>query len=338
LIGGLVAPSLTAAEKKPKAKPATAVQTVMDRQIRNAIDAGEGDLLVRSLRQRVVEQPANVEARLALGAAYERDGAAELAIEHYRIAAIEYGSEAAAARLARALDRLGESEQAVEVLVRFCESHDRVSSSILSELAILEDEMSNLVAGEHYHARALVAALKEGAAGQDQLHSNLGYNLIAQQRFVEAEAQLRTALALNPQSSVARNNLALALASPAAATSAQISEAILHWQSLSGPAAAHNNLAAVYMEQSRYPEARHELERAIAFDRGNAAAFKNLETLGILDGKPAQVPAPVVAVQTAQPKPSLLRRLFVRKVTTAAPQNQVATASVKKLRRKQNSQ
>src|SRR4051812_709821 len=67
LAGGLFAPCLPATEKKPKPKSATAVKTVMDRQIRNAIDAGEGDLLVRSLRQKVVEQPGNIEARLALG-------------------------------------------------------------------------------------------------------------------------------------------------------------------------------------------------------------------------------------------------------------------------------
>ena len=311
----------------------------MDRQVRNAIDAGEGDLLVRSLRQNVVLEPANVEARLALAAAYERDGATELAIEHYRVAAIQHDSEVATVRLARALDRLGESEQAVEVLVRFCDSHDRASSSILSELGILEDEMSNLTTGEHYHVRALAAALRESAGGQDGLHNNLGYNLIAQKRFLEAEVQLRVALELNPRSDVARHNLALALASGAAATSGQVKEAILQWQSLSGPAAAHNNLAAVYMEQKRYPEARRELERAIEYDHGNAAAFKNLESLAELDGKPAQVPVPAAAVEKAQAKPHFRRRLFVQKSKQdvhAAGGGEVAAASIKKRHRNQN--
>jgi tetratricopeptide (TPR) repeat protein len=332
VISGLAAPCVPAAEKKP-----TAVKAVMDRQVRNAIDAGEGDLAVRALRVKVVEQPADVESRLALAAAYERDGAAELAIEHYRIAAFQYDSERAASRLARALDRLGESEQAVEVLVRYCGSHERASSSILSELGILEDEMSDLRAGEHYHALALTAALREGAAGQDQLHSNLGYNLIGQKRYAEAEAQLRTALELNPRSVVARGNLALALASSPSASGARIDEAILQWQSLSGPAAAHNNLAAVYMEQGRYPEARRELERAIGYDNVNAAAFKNLEALAALDGKPAEVA--VAPVRVAAAKSNFLRRWFVRKTKQDASGAELAkVSSAKKLRRNPNSQ
>ena len=326
VIAGLLAATVgvQAEERKPrKVKPATAVETVMDRQIRNAVDAGDGDLLTRSLRQKVVEQPGNVDARLALGTDYERQGADELAIEHYRIAAGEYGSEIAASRLARTLDRLGESDQAVEVLVRFCDSHAAASSRILSELGILEDEMNRQSGGEQYHRRALGAALVESAPGQDALHSNLGYNLISQKKFVEAEQQLRVALELNPRSETARNNLALALSSAPAATAAQVTEAILQWQSLSGPAAAHNNLAAVYLEQSRYAEARRELERALAFDRANGAALKNLETLATLDGKPAQVTAPVpmeVAQAPLPKKTNLLRRLFSRKhpVATSA--------------------
>ena len=326
VIAGLLAATVgvQAEERKPrKVKPATAVETVMDRQIRNAVDAGDGDLLTRSLRQKVVEQPGNVDARLALGTDYERQGADELAIEHYRIAAGEYGSEIAASRLARTLDRLGESDQAVEVLVRFCDSHAAASSRILSELGILEDEMNRQSGGEQYHRRALGAALVESAPGQDALHSNLGYNLISQKKFVEAEEQLRVALELNPRSETARNNLALALSSAPAATAAQVTEAILQWQSLSGPAAAHNNLAAVYLEQSRYAEARRELERALAFDRANGAALKNWEVLAILDGKPAQVTSPVrmeVAQAPLPKKTNLLRRLFSRKhpVATSA--------------------
>ena len=330
VIAGLLAPAVgvRAEERKPrKVKTATAVETVMDRQIRNAVDAGDGDLLTRSLRQKVVEQPANVDARLALGANYERQGADELAIEHYRVAAREHDSEIAVSRLARTLDRLGESEQAVEVLVQFCDSHLATSSRILSELGILEDEMNRQSGGEHYHRRALAAALVESAPGQDALHSNLGYNLISQKKFVEAEEQLRVALELNPRSETARNNLALALSSAPAATAAQVTEAILQWQSLSGPAAAHNNLAAVYLEQSRYPEARRELERALGFDQANGAALKNLEALATLDGKPSEVAVPVrveVAHAPLPKKTNLLRRLFTRK-------HPVATSEVAEL-------
>ena len=342
IIGGLLAPGLHASaeeNRKPKArkaKPATAVEAIMDRQIRNAIDAGDGDLLTRSLRKKVVEQPGNAAARLALGAEYERQGAVELAIEHYRIAATQYDSEAAASRLARTLDGLGESEQAVSVLVQFCGSHAGASSGILSELGILEDEMNNLTTGEFYHQRALEAALLEGASGQDALHNNLGYNLIVQKRFSDAEVQLRSALELNPRSETARNNLAYALGSSPAATSAQVNEAILQWQSLSGPAAAHNNMAAVYMEQGRYPEARRELERSIGFDSSTGAALKNLDSLASLDGKPAQVTLAAAPVQAR--KTNFLKRLFARthKNDTQAAAKEVAAATHSKTHRNSN--
>lgn len=322
LLGALWSADVHASTLRRKPRQTTAAETVMDRQIRNAIDAGDGDLLTRSLRQKVVAVPGDIDARLALGAAYERQGADELAIEHYRIAGLQYGSEIALSRLAGTLDRLGESEQAVVVLVQFYNSHAGASSRILSELGILQDQLDEdivdkLKAGEYYHERALAAALVENAPGQDALHNNLGYNLIAQRRFYEAETQLRAALELNPRSETARNNLALALSSSPAATTAQVSEAILQWQSLSGPAAAHNNLAAVYLEQKRYPEARRELERAIRFDAANTAAWKNLESLAALDGKQAQVAVPDQTASTTV-KVSFLHRLFGHKNKAAA--------------------
>ena len=319
-------------KKSRKAKPATAVESVMERQVLNAIDVGDGDLLARALRQKVVEEPSNVDARLALGAAYERQGADELAIEHYRVAAIQYGSETAASRLARTLDRLGESDQALGVLVQFCDSHDGASSRILSELGVLQDEMSRLTAGEHYHRRALAAALVEDAFGQDALHNNLGFNLAMQKRFADAEEQLRAALQLNPRSETARNNLAFALSSSPTATAAQVTEAVLQWQSLSGPAAAHNNLAAVYLEQGRYPEARRELERALSFDKSNGAAWKNLETLAVLDGKP--VAAPVTVAPTYAKKATLFQRIFNRKRQAAAA-GEVAAVTPRRNRNRQ---
>ena len=196
--------------------------------------------------------------------------------------------------------------------------------------------MNNLTTGEFYHQRALEAALLEGASGQDALHNNLGYNLIVQKRFSDAEVQLRSALELNPRSETARNNLAYALGSSPAATSAQVNEAILQWQSLSGPAAAHNNMAAVYMEQGRYPEARRELERSIGFDSSTGAALKNLDSLATLDGKPAQVTLAAALVQAR--KANFLKRLFARthKNDTQAAAKEVAAATHSKTHRNSN--
>lgn len=316
--GTLLLPSvLPAQENAPKHLKSAAVrkptvETIADRQVRNAIEAGDGDLVLRTLRQQVLAEPANLDTRLALALAYEKQGAPELAVEHYRVAAEQYGSERAAARWANLLDSLGEPEQAVLVLVHFCDSQTRVSSGILSELGILLDDMGDFTKAERYHQRALAAALVEAAPGQDALHNNLGYNLILQNRHREAQDELRKALELNRRSEVARNNLAFALASAPGATPPETSEAILHWQSLAGPAAAHNNLAAVYIGENRFADARRELEQAIAFDHGHAPALKNLELVASLDGKPAEVavvPAQVAVPLTAK-RISLWRRIF----------------------------
>jgi tetratricopeptide (TPR) repeat protein len=315
-LAGLLAPGFSAAAADRKHKPApapapkTAVEANATREIRNAIDAGDGDITLRDLRQKLAAEPSNLSTRLALASAYEHQGAVELAIDHYRIALDQFQSEQAAARLARALDRLGDSEQAGAVLVRFCDAHPEASSSILSETGILFDEMSRFEQGERYHLRALTAALAQNAPHQDALHNNLGYNWIQQKRFAGAQAQFRAALELNPHSQVAHNNLAFALAATPRATEAQTSEALLHWQSTAGPAGAHNNLAAVYMEQNRMDDAKRELGLALGFDRNNPAALRNLGSLGPDAAVPVATPGNPPAVAASNGKNSFWKRIF----------------------------
>ena len=60
-------------------------------------------------------------------------------------------------------------------------------------------------------------------------------------------------------------------------------EALANWQTGADPAAAHNNLAAVWIEKGNYVEARKELELALAYNKQYPAALKNLELVGRLD-------------------------------------------------------
>jgi Flp pilus assembly protein TadD len=114
------------------------------------------------------------------------------------------------------------------------------------------------------------------------VHNNLGYNLLQQDRKAEAAAEFRKALQIAPQSQVARNNLGIAVAS-------EPKEAVLQWQSVSDPATAHNNLAAVLIEQGRYDEARSELKIALGYNKDHAAALGNLLLISDLDGKPMSI-------------------------------------------------
>ena len=101
----------------------------------------------------------------------------------------------------------------------------------------------------------------------------------------EAAAEFREALRLNPQSTIARNNLGVALAG-------QPKDAILNWQSIASPADAHNNMAAVLIETGQYAEARREIDLALSYNRQHSAALNNLRLVSELDGKATEIRVP----------------------------------------------
>jgi Flp pilus assembly protein TadD len=123
------------------------------------------------------------------------------------------------------------------------------------------------------------------------LHNNLGYNLLLQAKPKAAVQEFEQALAIEPRSQFANNNLGLALLA-GGTDNGEAKEALMHWQSVSGPATAHNNLATVLIQQKRYAEARKELGIALGYERKLPAALENLALVSELDGKPAvQAPA-----------------------------------------------
>jgi Flp pilus assembly protein TadD len=152
-------------------------------------------------------------------------------------------------------------------------------------LGILRDDLGELAAAEQAHREA--AKLRPDL---DSLHNNLGYNLLLQGKSGEAAAEFRRALAIRPGSQIARNNLGAALAS-------QPKEAILQWQSVSDPATAHNNLAAVLIEQGRFEEARRELDAALGYKRDLPAAWHNMRLVSDMDGQPATVRARIAGAR-----------------------------------------
>jgi hypothetical protein len=84
-------------------------------------------------------------------------------------------------------------------------------------------------------------------------------------------------------------------------------------QSVSDPATAHSNLAAVLIEQKRYAEARQEIKIALNYSPNHVAALSNLELLSELDGKPASF--------ELTPRVTGWKRvtLFVRRTLTGEP-------------------
>ena len=290
--------------------------SAMDRQILNAVDAGDGDAELRLLRSRVINSPSSVSARLELGKAYERRGFLELALDHYRWA-VEHAPESPDAHLmlARTLDHSQHSAEAIALLQAFLVAHSQPGPTLYSWLGIMQDDAGDWKASERNYREALVKA----PADKDYLHNNLGFALLKQEKSELAAVEFRAALKLNPHSEIARDNLGIALAS------ANSKEAILNWQSMNEPATAHSNLAAVLMERGKYPEARQELQIALKYNQANPAALKNLELLSSLEGKPVQISSGNVTTRWARFK-STWRRWFDGGVEPAARQ-QVQTAS-----------
>ncbi len=271
--------------------------SVWERQIHNAKDAGDGDYALRTLRQKVAAEPDNPEARVALAAAYRERGYPDIALEMCRLAAQRF-PESGDVQLAlvRALRDLDRRSDAIGGLEAWVAAHPRRSPEYAAWLGILRDESGQWTAGEAAHRQAL-----ELDPASDYIHNNLGYNLLMQGKNAEAAAEFREALKRNPASQVARNNLAMALAREDAPR-----EAVASWQSVSDPAAAHNNLAAVWIEKGNYAAARAELGIALGYNRNLAAALRNLELVSRLDGNPAAIP-----VKREESGWARFKRLFV---------------------------
>ncbi len=257
---------------------APTVHSTLNRQIVNAMDAGEGDFTLAALRRRLALEPANAGVRLELARRYRELGFPDLALEHARLAA-EYFPDSAEAHIeqARALRALGLRREAAELLESFFRAHPRTSANVPAWLGLLRDEIGQWQQGEAAHRAAIALA-----PNRDDLYNNLGYNLLRQGRHQEARQALERALKLNPDSQAARNNLGLVLAATG-------SGALETFRRSTDPATAHNNLACALIEQGRYEEARKELESALAYNRNHPAALANLRLLAELDGRPAAV-------------------------------------------------
>jgi Flp pilus assembly protein TadD len=257
--------------------------SAMERQIANAADAGDGDYNLNTLRARLNADPRDFKTRLELAQYYQHSGYPEIALEHARLAC-ERAPDSVEAHLALAkmLRSYRKTAEAAAELGEFAAGTGHDSEvEVWAWLGLLRDETGDWVAGDAAHRKAVALA-----PGRDDLRNNLGYCLLKQGKRDEAAVEFRAALKINAQSVTARNNLGLALLGREPGDS---KEALLNWQSVADPATAHNNMAAAWMEQNRYAEARRELELALSFNPQHAAALRNLALISQLDGKPASI-------------------------------------------------
>jgi len=263
-----------------------ALPPMMQQQVVNAVNAGDGNLRVRRLRERLAAEPRNVAVRLELAAEYGAMGYPELELEHCRMAVERFPeSSAAIERLAKNLRKAGSPQQAAEVLVSIVAQQPKPGHETLAWAGILLDEADRLREGELMHRRALALESR-----RDYLYNNLGYNLLLQERYPEAAAAFRRALELNSSSTTARNNLGRTLVrmSPNAAPT----DAVAQFQRVADLAIAHNNVATALYEKGDVAGARKELEIALEYRRDLPQILENLRLVAGDDGKPIAMPQP----------------------------------------------
>jgi Flp pilus assembly protein TadD len=291
-----------------------AVPAAVSREVKNAADAGEGDLELRALRQRLAANAKDLDARMSLARYYSSRNLPDLALEHYRLALAQFpDSPAVTLALAKTLREMGEPSEALRTLREYADRQPRGSWEVLSLTGILEDEQGHLAAAETAHRAAVTLAPEKS-----ELHNNLGYNLLSQKQIEPAINEFRRAIELDPKSEVAHNNLAAALARSGSESASK--EALAEWRRSTSLAEAYNNLAAASMEQGRYSEARTQLGIALTLQHDLPVALSNLKLVSEMDGKAADVPV--------RKRVSLWARIFRSK--SAQPADAPTDATEKK--------
>src|SRR4051794_16105424 len=162
LLAAGAAVSVSCVHQPRSAKEAVASPVTVsnwDRQIRNAVDAGEGDYQFRALRERVAAEPENIAVRIELAKAYRERGYPEIALEISRLAAARFPESGdAQLSLVRDLRAVNRRAEAIGGLEGFLKSHSAAGSEYWSWLGILRDESGLWPAGEPAHRKAIEVA------------------------------------------------------------------------------------------------------------------------------------------------------------------------------------
>lgn len=222
------------------------------------------------------QSPRHAEARLGLAEVKLAEGAPEQALDLF-LRLTDEPEVAARANQGVGLTSLAlrDLRAAEPALARAVEGDPKLWRA-WNALAVIHDSRRAWAQAGDAYAQAIAAA-PEGSPAQAMLHNNLGYSLMLQGRFAEAEPHLLKALALDASLDRARANLRLTVA----------------WQgryreALSGTTPAHlaealNNVGFVALTRADYEDAEAYLSRAIENSPGHfEAATRNLDHLRAL--------------------------------------------------------
>jgi tetratricopeptide (TPR) repeat protein len=244
--------------------PDSSLRAIFQKQTKGAFNPLSEDVRIQNLRKRLTMNPADVDARLELAAAYEGYRLYSEALEQFTEAFGLSRSEKAVLGIARSDQALNRTWQAIPLLEQFVK--ESPSPALWNTLGLLHAS-DNLAAGENALHEAIAADPKS-----DQWHNNLAYNLMLQNKTDAAESEFQKALELNSKSVATHNNLGILLA-----RRGNLQAALEQFQFGADAATAHNNLAVVLMELGKYDQSREELVKALAIRRNFAPALSNFK-------------------------------------------------------------
>ncbi|HEY7425676.1 MAG TPA: tetratricopeptide repeat protein [Gemmataceae bacterium] len=195
--------------------------------------------------------------------------------------------------LAHTMELQGEKERAL-ALYEEAVQKDPGRADAWLRLAVLHDQQGGFTESAAMYQKAL-----KGQPGSPEIYCDMGYSLYLQQRWAEAEMNLRQALALRPNHARAHNNLGLVLA-----RTGQTEEALNEFH-LAGcsDADTHVNLAFALTLEHHWPEACQHYQQALQMDSSSAPAKKGLRELQRLIARmnaPAPSPSEVSSSPIAQ--------------------------------------
>ena len=179
--------------------------------------------------------------------------------------------------LARGLEQQGKIDEAKKVYLEITKQDPRRADAYHS-LALLHDRKGDCQAAQNFYRQAL-----ERDPNNPELHCDRGYSVYLQQRWEDAEASLRRAIALAPDLARAHNNLGMLLA-----RTGREDDALQEFGKAGASAAgAHANLALAMTLSNRWNEAQTQYQLALTRDPNLKVAQQGLQTLQALAAKPS---------------------------------------------------
>jgi Flp pilus assembly protein TadD len=264
----------TSSSARPKSPgpltPDASLRAVFKQQTQGAFNPLSDDPHVQELQGRIKSNPGDAAARLELASVYQSYKLYDSALDQYKQALRQLpASDPLSEQAAVGFSRSARASHRSAEAVPVLERFliQRPGVNSWIELGLLYEEAHSLTAAESAFGSA-VAANPES----DSAHNNLGYSLFLQGRLEAAEVEFRKAVELMPASTTARNNLATILA-----RRGDTQGALEQFLMTADAATAHNNLAVVLLEMGQYESSRKELVQALTIRRYFAPALANFK-------------------------------------------------------------